>query len=141
MRTRRLERIGGVLGGMLGLTALGAALFAPLGTTCIDTTNPGMGAGCHPTSVLQIEGLANLAFAITLFGGLSLGVLLFAVWHSVDQRLAALVLLWGCTVLLWGATLLAALSIGVLFLPADALALVASIAGTVAASQRTAATV
>jgi hypothetical protein len=136
MRTRRLERICGVLGGVLGLIALGVALFAPLGTTCIDTTIPGMGAGCHATSLVQIESLSNLAFAITLFGVLSLGILLFAVWHSVNRSLAALVLLWVCTVLLWGATLLAALSIGVFFLPADALALVASIAGTVAATQR-----
>lgn len=136
MRTRRLELICGVLSGALGLAALGVGLFAPLGTECIDTTAPGSQAGCFPVSQVQVQGLASLAFAITLFGGLSLGIALFALWHSLAPSLPALILLWVCTVLLWGATLLALLSIGVLFVPADVLALVACIAGTVAAGQR-----
>lgn len=83
-----------------------------------------------------MQGLASLSFAITLFGGLSLGVIVFAVWHSLARSLPALVLLWVCTALLYGATLLAILSIGVLFVPADALALVASIMGIIAATRR-----
>jgi hypothetical protein len=136
MWSRRLELVCGVLGGALGLAALGVALFAPLGTKCIDTTTPGSQSGCFPESLVQLQGLASLSFAITLFGGLSLGIILFALWHSRARSLPALVLLWVCTALLWFATLLAALSIGVLFVPADVLALMASIAGTMAARQR-----
>ena len=136
MWTRRIELVGGVLGGALGLAALGVGLFAPLSTRRIDTPAPGSQAGCFPVSQVQVQGLASLAFAITLFGGLSLGIALFAVWHSLGRSLPALILLCACTALLCAATLLALLSIGVLFVPADALALVASVAGTVAAGQR-----
>jgi hypothetical protein len=52
------------------------------------------------------------------------------VWHSLARALPALVLLWICTALLFGVTVLALLSIGVLFVPAVALALTACIAGT-----------
>ncbi len=136
MRTRRLELICGVLGGVLGLAALGVALFAPLNLLCYATTLSMPPPGCFRVSQVQEQGLASLAFAIALFGGLSLGIALFALWHSLARSLPALILLWGCTALLWGATLLALLSIGVLLVPADALALTASIAGTVAAGQR-----
>ncbi len=136
MRTRRLELICGVLGGVLGLATLGVALFAPLSLRCYATTLSTPIPGCFRVSQVQVQGLASLAFAITLFGGLSLGIALFALWHSLARSLPALILLWACTALLWGATLLALLSIGVLFVPADALALVACIAGTMAAGQR-----
>jgi hypothetical protein len=102
MRSRRLELVCGVLGGALGLVALGVALFAPLGTECIDTTAPGSQSGCFPVSQVQVQGLGSLAFAITLFGGLSLGIILFALWHSLARSLPALVLLWMCTALLCG---------------------------------------
>jgi hypothetical protein len=136
MQSRRFELVCGVLAGVLGLSALGFGLFAPLGTECVDTTAPGGQIGCFHVSQVQIQGLASLSFAIVLFGGLALGIALFAAWHSLTRSLPALVLLWACTLLLYFATLLALLSIGLLFVPADALALAASIAGTVAARQR-----
>jgi hypothetical protein len=138
MWSRRIERIGGVLGGGLGLAALGVALLAPLSTECIDTPAPGR-ALCSPVSQVQGLGMASLVFPITVFGGLSLGIALLAWWHSLARSLPALILLWACTTLLWTAsvkTLFAVLSIGILFVPAAVLALVASLSGTVAASQR-----
>jgi hypothetical protein len=119
------------------LAALGTALFAPLGMVCYSGTTPSpIQGGCHPISAVQQQGLASLSLAIALFGGLSLGILLFAVWHSQTGNLLALVLLWVCTVLLLGSMVLALLSIGVLFVPAVVLALVSSIAATVAPRQR-----
>jgi hypothetical protein len=73
--------------------------------------------------------------AITLFGGLSLGLALFAVGHSLRGTAVLLILLWACTILLGAATLLALLSIGVFFVPAAMLALLTSIVGTIAAQQ------
>jgi hypothetical protein len=136
MWTRRLELICGVLGGVLGLAALGVGLFAPSSLVCYGTTHSTPVPGCFRVSLVQEQGLANLALAIALFGGLSLGIAVFALWHSLTRSLPALVLLWLCTALLWGVTVVALLSIGVLALPSDILALVASIAGTVAAGQR-----
>jgi hypothetical protein len=136
MRARRIARITGVLSGMLGLAALGTALFAPLNMVCYSGTPSPLHGGCQPISLVQQQGLSSLAFAITLFGGLSLGILLFSLWHSLTQSILALVLLWACTVLLFGATVLALLSIGLLFVPALVLALVSSIVSTVAPRQR-----
>ena len=138
MWSRGIERSGGVLGGVLGLAALGTALLAPLSTECIDTPTPGR-AGCFPVSQVQVLGRTSLVFPISVFGGLSLGIALVAWWHSLARSLPALILLWGCTTLLWVAsvkTVLALPSIGEVFMPADLLALVASSAGTVAASQQ-----
>lgn len=134
MWSRRIELICGVLSGVLGLAALGVGLFAPLGIECTGAPGPSSTGGCVGVSLVQAQGLASLSFAITLFGGLSLGIVLFAIWHSRARALPALVLLWTCTALLYGATLLAVLSIGALFIPADALALVAGVAASVAQS-------
>jgi hypothetical protein len=136
MRSQRLELICGVLGGALGLAALGVALFAPLGVRCVDTTVSSSASGCSPVNLIQMQDLASLTFAITLFGGLSLSIILFAVGHSLTHTLPLLIALWVFTMLLWFATLLGALSIGLFFVPADGLALVAAIAGTVFAGQR-----
>lgn len=137
MWLRRLELLAGVLGGALGLVALGYALFAPLNEQCIGSSTPGGQtiSTCSSVSQVQVQGLASLSFAITLFGGLSLGVAVFAICHSLLQRPRLLVLLWICTILLCFATLLAILSIGIFFVPADALALVACITGTIASQQ------
>ena len=140
MWLRRLELLAGVLGGALGLAALGYALFAPLGEQCSGSSNLGEQTICAPISLVQTQGLASLSFAIMLFGGLSLGVAVFAVCHSLLQRPTLLVLLWACTVLLCFATLLAILSIGVFFVPTDALALVACITATIASQQSVPAT-
>jgi hypothetical protein len=129
MWLRLLEMHGGVLGGALGLAALGFALFAPLGEQC------GSQSTCTSISLAQAQGLASLSFAIMLFGTLSLGVAIFAVCHSLLKRPMLLILLWLCAALLCFATLLAVLSIGVFFVPADILALLASITGTLAAQQ------
>lgn len=129
MWSRRIELMCGVLSGVLGLAALGVGLFAPLGIQCTAAPGPSSTGGCVGVSLVQAQGLASLSFAITLFGALSVGIVLFAVWHSRARQLPALVLLWTCTALLYFATLLALLSIGVFFLPADALALVAGVAG------------
>ena len=135
MWLRRLELLGGVLGGALGLAALGYALLAPLAEQCSGSSTSGNQTTCTAISLAQAQGLASLSFAIMLFGGLSLGVAIFAVCHSLLQRPRLLILLWVCTGLLCFATLLAVLTIGVFFVPADALALLASIAGTMASRQ------
>ena len=135
MWLRRLELLAGVLGGILGLAALGYALFAPLGEQCTGSSTLNGQTICSPVSLAQAQGLASLSFAIMLFGGLSLGVAVFAVSHSLLQRPRLLVLLWVCAVLLCFATLLAMFSIGMFFVPADALALVACITGTIASQQ------
>ena len=135
MWLRRLELLAGVLGGALGLAALGYALFAPLGEQCTNSSTQGNQSICSPVSLAQAQGLASLSFAITLFGGLSLGVAVFAVCHSLLQRPTLLILLWVCTALLCFATLLGFLTVGVFFVPADALALLASISGTMASQQ------
>lgn len=135
MWLRRLELLGGVLGGALGFAALGFALFAPLGEQCGGSSTLGSQSTCTSISLAQAQGLASLSFAITLFGGLSLGVVIFAVCHSLLKHPTLLILLWLCTALLCFATLLAVLSIGVFFVPADILALLASITGTLASQQ------
>jgi hypothetical protein len=135
MRRRRVELVCGVLGGALGLAALAVGLFAPLGTECSDVTGPPAVSSCTPVSVVETQGLASLWFAIALFGGLSLAVLIFALWHSLAPNLPLLILLWISVGLLCALTLLAVLSIGILFLPADALAVTAAILGTRAAMQ------
>jgi hypothetical protein len=115
MLSRRIELVCGVLAGALGLTALGVVLFA----------------------LLQVQGLEILWLPITLWGGLWLGVVLCAVWHSLVGSRPALVLLWVYTALLCLATTPALIDpIGIVFVPADVLALGASIAGTVAAQRR-----
>ena len=136
MWLRRLELLAGVLGGALGLAALGYALFAPLGEQCTNSSTQGNQSICSPVSLAQAQGLASLSFAVTLFGGLSLGVAVFAVCHSLLQRPALLTLLWVCAVLLCFATLLAVLTIGVFFVPADALALLACVTGTLASRRQ-----
>lgn len=135
MWLRRLELFGGVLGGALGLAALSFALFAPLGEQCSGSSTLGGQSTCTSISLAQAQGLANLSFAISLFGGLSLGVAILAVCHSFLKRPMLLILLWLCTGLLCFVTLLAVLSIGVFFVPADILALLASITGTLASQQ------
>jgi hypothetical protein len=136
METRRIELVCGVLGGALGLVALGVGLFAPLDMECTSLANqPGPG-DCVRMSVVQSQGIASLQFVIALIAGLSLGILLFATWHSLARSLIALVLLWVCTVLLCFLTLIAIFSIGIFFVPADALALAASIIGIVVAQRR-----
>jgi hypothetical protein len=135
MWRRRLELLAGVLAGALGLAALGYALFAPLGEQCTNSSTQDNQSICSPVSLVQAQGLASLSFAITLFGGLSLGIAIFAICHSLFQRSALLVFLWICAILLCIATLLAILSIGIYFVPADALALLACITGTIASRQ------
>ena len=135
MWLRRLELLAGALGGALGLAALGYALLAPLAEQCSGSSTSGNQTTCTAINLVQAQGLASLSFAIMLFGGLSLGVAIFAVCHSLFQRPRLLILLWVCTVLLCFATLLAVLTIGVFFVPADALALLASITGTMASRQ------
>lgn len=134
MRLRRIELVCGVLGGLLGLAALATGLFAPLGTEC-TSAGPAPVDSCTNVSVVQTQGLASLWFAIALFGGLSLAVILFSLWHSLAPNRTLLILLWISVGLLCVLTVLALLSIGILFLPGDALAVTAAILGTIAATQ------
>ena len=141
MESRRIELVCGVLAGALGLTALGVGLFAPLVPELTDCgfANPPPPGPCPIVyrSAVQLQGLASLWLPITLYGGLSLGIVLFAVWHSLARSLLVLVLLWVCTVLFWLATLALLHNVlSVFFFPADVLALAASIAGTRTAQQR-----
>jgi len=136
MWLRRLELLSGVFGGALGLAALGIALYAPTDELCTNTPGPEIRGGCYSVSLVQAQGLASLSLAIALFGGFSLGIAVFSVSHTFFRHRVLLILLWTCTVLLGAVTLLALLSIGIYFMPADALALLASIVGTVAALQR-----
>jgi hypothetical protein len=82
-----------------------------------------------------------------MFGGLLVGIVLCAGWHGAARSILALVVLWACTAFLVVlsietvryqlsiGTMLNALAISVAFVP-HVLALGASIAGTIAASQR-----
>ena len=134
MRLRRIELVCGVLGGVLGLAALAVSLFAPLAIECsTSATGSSVTNGCTHVSVAETQGLASLWFAIALFSGLSLAVLLFALWHSLAPSLPALILLWVAVGLLCLLTVVALLSIGPLFLPADVLAVTAAVVGTRAA--------
>ena len=135
MESRRIELVCGVLGGILGLAALAVGLFAPLGTECTDIADPNGPGTCVQVSAAQFQGLASLWLTITVLGGLSLGIILFAVWHSLAHSLPTLVLLWMCTVLLWVSAVLTLSLLGVFFVPAGALAIAASIAGTRTAGQ------
>jgi hypothetical protein len=142
MLSRRIELICGLLSGALGLAALGVTLFAPSDLICSATPASSPRGGCVGVSLAQQTGLASQALPIALFGGASLGILLFTLWQSRSRSLLALVLLWGSAALLTLLTLLtlsSASSPGVLFLPAAALGLVASIAGTLSIRQRSAA--
>ncbi len=130
-----LEPVTGALAGVLGLVALGIALFAPLGTQCIDTFLPDSGLAASPSASCK-----SRDWQVSRSPSCCL-----ACHHSASpsSRRAQpvrcrplLVLLWTCTALLSCTSLLALLSIGVFFAPAVALALVASIAGTNAARQR-----
>lgn len=146
MESRRTEFHFGALCGAFGLALLGVWLFEPFSSKC----NPATGY-CVPASLWQVHGLASLLFPITAMGGLSLGIVVFALWHSLARRLLALILLWVCTALLWVAcvaTVLALPSISALIaldggialfgllVLVPVVALVTSIAGTVAARQR-----
>jgi hypothetical protein len=133
LKLRYVEALCGALGGALGLAALVVAQPAPLSTTCINRGQPGADS-CYHVSVIQSQGLASVWVNILLVGTLSLGIALFGVGHSRGQHaLMLLSLLWACTLLLCGYTLVVLLSsVAVLFMPADVLALIASLAGTVA---------
>jgi hypothetical protein len=136
MRSRRVELICGILGGVLGLIALGVVLFAPLTLVCADAPPPHPRGGCFHVSAVARYGLASQAVGIAIFGGLSLGIILFTLWHVRSMRPLGLVLLWVCAVLLSFLTLISLANIGLVFVPTDALALAASIAGTRAGRQR-----
>jgi hypothetical protein len=136
MILRRIELVCGVLGGLLGLAALAVGLFAPMGTSCTSLGTTPVDS-CRSVSVVENQGLASLWLAIALFGGLSLAVLIFSLWHSLAPNLPLLILLWLAVGSLCVVTILALLSIGILFLPGDALAVTAAIVGTVAATQPT----
>jgi hypothetical protein len=115
MESRRIELVCGVLAGALGLTALAVELFT-----------------------VQRQGMEILWLTLTLWVGLWLGVVLCAVWHSLVRSRPALVILWVYTALLCLATIPALIDpIGVVFVPADVLALGASVSGTVAAQRHT----
>lgn len=139
MRSRRVELICGVLGGALGLVALGVVLFAPLTRTCVGGAATHARDGCFYVSAAQQYGLASQAPGIAVFGGLSLGIILFTLWHVRSPRLPALMLLWVCALLLSYLISLGLDSVGLVFMPANALAYAASIAGTIAGRRRVAA--
>jgi len=134
MRLNRIELLCGVLAGTLGLAALAAGLFVPLGTSC-NSAGPTPVDSCTNVSVVEMQGLASLWLAIALFGGLSLAILLFSLWHSLAPNLPVLILLWISAGLLCLLTIVAILSIGILFVPADALAITAAILGTSAGTR------
>ncbi|HEY7779174.1 MAG TPA: hypothetical protein VIC85_03075 [Ktedonobacterales bacterium] len=136
MRARRVELVCGVLGGVLGLAALAVALFAPLTRTCVGGAAGHSRDGCFYVSAVQQYGLASQSLGIAVFSGLSLGIILFTLWHVRSQRLPALILLWACAILLSYLSLLGLDSVGLVFVPANLLAYAASIAGTVARRER-----
>ena len=133
MWSRRIESICGLLGGVLGVTALAVALFAPTDLLCASAAIAFARGGCVGVSLVHQTGLAGQALPIALFGGASLGIIVFTLWQVRAHSVPALVLLWACTALLMVATLLSLRSTSspsVLFIPAAVLALVASISGT-----------
>jgi hypothetical protein len=136
--SRRVEVICGVAAGVLGLVALGVALFAPLGTiqrSCTATLSPEgvtrmdcSTAGVTHVSIAQVQGLASLTPVIALIGAILIGIAVFACWHSTGG--GSLALLWVSTALLCAAMVLTILSIGIVFAPSALLALIAAITGS-----------
>jgi hypothetical protein len=145
---RRIERGCGLAAGILGLVALGVALFAPLATvttSCMITvsssgavTTDCSTAGTKHISIVQNQGFPSLLPVVLLFSTILIGIALFAVMHSRSGARVFLVLLWVFTALLLVASFIAILSIGVVFLPSVLLALVAAIAGSRARERRAA---
>jgi hypothetical protein len=128
MGQRRIELVCGVLGGLLGLAALAVSLFAPLGTECTDT--------CQSVSLVEMQGLGSFWIVIALFGVLSLAVVIFSLWHSLSSKPILLSSLWVAAALLCALTIIVILlDFGILFIPADALALTAAILGSRAGMQ------
>jgi hypothetical protein len=123
-----------MLAGGLGIVAIFTGLFAPLSTQCTTTTSDQ--SSCTMVSIVQAQGLASVLLPLEVFVVLSLGVALFTAWHSASRNGMALILLWVCTLLLCFNTLLALASIGLLFIPADVLALAAGIVAAVVATER-----
>jgi hypothetical protein len=145
MQVRRIEVAGGALGGALGFIALGVGLFAPVWRWYCDPL-PGQ-SSCNPyvTGIqfaVQVGQVGLVLFSSIGIAVPSLGIVLFAIWHSRTRSLAALVLLWVCTVLLGAQTVYALTAreaprhLGRFLVPATVLALGASIVGTVAAQRR-----
>jgi hypothetical protein len=146
MESRPIELVCGVLAGALGLTALGVGLFAPVWRWYCDPIPPQNSCNPYVTGVqyaLQLEHAGIVLYYTTGIAVPSLGIVLFAIWHSRARSLPVLVLLWVCTVLLGAGMVNVGLNpfvgpfdvLGFL-VPACVLALGASIAGTVAAQQR-----
>ena len=125
---RTIEGICGILSGVLGLTALGVAFWAPIGTSCASTTVIGDATqACTPVSYVAENGItgvlpAIIGFAI-VFVVIALGAALHGWWGVREGR----GMLWVATVLLAFGNFLTILDIGVFLLPSTALALVASV--------------
>jgi hypothetical protein len=128
---RGLEAICGIVAGGLGLVTLVYVLFflpayAGSGSTC-DSTGHCVDYKLPNTTIAENQGVASLVPVIVV------GVLLFvaifagALWDGLRDELPAKVLLWTATVLLTVGIFLAILSIGLFFMPAWLLAIMASI--------------
>jgi hypothetical protein len=142
MVLRRIELVCSVLAGALGFIAIGITLFAPVWKWYCDPI-PGQ-SSCNPYVTGAQFGQAGIVLYYIIWIAVpSLGIVLFALWHSRTHRLPALVLLWVCTVLLGAVTgnvglnpFVGPFAVLGFLVPACVLALGASIAGTVAAQQR-----
>jgi hypothetical protein len=126
---RVLEAISAVLASLAALAALVLLLFFPsyTGETC-QASDPGGPVNCttYTATLLEVNGL-NALFPLSFFALLFLGVGIFGVWHSRTNEPSARATLWVFAVSLAAFSLLAILSIGSLFLPSVALALIACV--------------
>jgi hypothetical protein len=124
---RALEAGSAVLAGLVGLAALTLLLFTPsyAGETC-QASDPGGPASCTPytATLLDVNGLDAL-LPLAIFALLPLGIGISGVRHSRTGAPGARTTLWVITASLTAFSLLAILSIGSLFLPSVALALIA----------------
>lgn len=144
---RRLELILGTIAGILGLVATGVLFFAPLlpsGQSCTTTVVIGgattvncANAGTQHISLIQSQPFSSLVGTFLLFVLVPLGILCFALFHSLRRGAGSLSGLWLFTLLQCGLVVLALPSIGWFYFPTALLAVLASVLGTLATRART----
>lgn len=130
---RRIERLAGIAAGLSGAAMLVFALYGPTGSsTSTEVRSDGTTVTSSGTSSLvasQDLSLVLLVFlaliALALFG-----VAFGAHMHADSGTTEAYGLLWISTIMLGCGALLSIFSIGLFFVPAVLLALVACIAGS-----------
>lgn len=125
---RHTEVMSGSLAGLLGAASLAFAVFGP----SYGTSSPDPRTGGESVSYVSMVhlGLDPRAVAfLALMAACLAGVVIASYLHSRVGGRAWLTLLWTCAVLLVLGAFIGSASIGLLLLPAAALALIAAAAG------------